>query len=73
MNSSAGLSPAEFSFGPVAGDRAFDFSLTFEESVLSVVPSALLLLLAPVRLISLQKQPNRVGGKEFQLVKLVCV
>lgn len=61
-------------FGPVVAEcaRAFDFTLLFEESILSILPSAILILLAPVRLLALRKRPRIVGGSTLQLVKLVC-
>lgn len=72
MNSSASVC-TDASFGPaVQGcDRQFDFTVTFEESILSIVPSVLLLLLAPVRILRLQGRRPRVAGRGFQRVKLV--
>ena len=60
-------------FGPVVDEcaRTFDFTLLFEESILSILPSALLLFAAPVRLLSLTKRKRVVGGNVFRLVKLV--
>ena len=42
-------------FGPAISDchGAFDFTLLFEQSILSIGPSALLLLLGPLRLYQL--------------------
>ncbi|RDW69977.1 hypothetical protein BP5796_08374 [Coleophoma crateriformis] len=48
-------------FGPVAnvqtcGKDTFDFTLVFEQSIMSIGPSAVLLLVAPLRWIQLQSQ-----------------
>jgi ATP-binding cassette, subfamily C (CFTR/MRP), member 1 len=61
------------SFGPAVAEceRAFDFTLLFEESILSIGPSVLLLLFAPLRILSLSNKRRKVGGKPLQLVKLV--
>ncbi len=73
MNSTHGFCASDLSFGPsVDGcDRTFDFSLTFEESILSIVPSAFLLILGPLQLLFLQKKAIRVGGRKLQLLKIV--
>jgi hypothetical protein len=54
---------SDTSFGPaVEGfNRNFDFTVTFEESILSIVPSVLLILVAPVRILLLKDQRRRVG------------
>jgi ATP-binding cassette, subfamily C (CFTR/MRP), member 1 len=73
-NSSISCGPfADDTFGPVVDDcvRTFDFTLLFEESILAILPSALLLLAAPVRLFSLCKRRNVVGGSALLLAKLV--
>jgi ATP-binding cassette subfamily C (CFTR/MRP) protein 1 len=47
---------ADNAFGPAipsACRSGFDFTLMFEQSILSILPSALLLLLTPVRLYAL--------------------
>lgn len=48
----------ENSFGPAVEEcvRVFDFTLLFEENILSILPSVILVLLAPVRLLSLRKK-----------------
>lgn len=60
-------------FGPVVAEcaRAFDFTLLFEESILSILPSAILILLSPVRLLSLRKKQHVVGGGALRGAKLV--
>jgi len=46
-------------FGPSVTGH-FDFTPLFEESILSIIPSALLLLVLPFRLWSLHKQPPKI-------------
>jgi hypothetical protein len=60
----------ETSFGPSAKGR-FDFTLTFENAVLSIVPSVVFFLLAPQRLVWLSKQPRKVVKSSQPIVKLV--
>ncbi|KAE8381911.1 putative multidrug resistance protein [Aspergillus bertholletiae] len=51
-------------FGPVSCLRPFDFTLTFEQSILSILPSALLILASPLRLMYLlQRRPRTVNSK----------
>ena len=49
---------ADDAFGPIVISscrQGFDFTLLFEQSILSIVPSVILLLLIPVRLFSLYR------------------
>ncbi|KAK0718041.1 P-loop containing nucleoside triphosphate hydrolase protein [Lasiosphaeria miniovina] len=59
----------EADFGPAATGR-FDFTLAFEGAILSIVPSALFLLLAPQRLVWLMKQPRKVAKSPRSILKL---
>lgn len=61
----------EANFGPAAPGK-FDFTLTFEGAILSILPSGLFLLLAPQRLFWLMKQPYKVTRSRRTLLKLVC-
>ncbi|PYH48029.1 putative multidrug resistance protein [Aspergillus saccharolyticus JOP 1030-1] len=49
-------------FGPSLSDCLirFDFTLLFEQSILELVPSILLILLAPLRLVQLLRSPKKV-------------
>jgi hypothetical protein len=49
--------------GPCAATRrdTFDFTLLFEQSVMSIGPNVLLLLIAPLRWIQLQSQPQKTA------------
>ena len=61
-------------FGPHAiGCRGgFDFTLLFEESILSIAPIALLLILALFRILHLLKKRARVTPSPLLPLKLVC-
>lgn len=60
-------------FGPVVracrGD--FDFTLLFEETILSATPSILVMVLAGARILYLRRRPKIVWARKFQLLKLV--
>lgn len=62
------------SFGPfldLPGRTTFDFTLLFEETILSILPSALLLLVIPPRILRLWKTPRKVTGSYLQTTKIV--
>ncbi|KAF4969630.1 hypothetical protein FSARC_3209 [Fusarium sarcochroum] len=78
MNSSETLcSPSlDASFGPFIGPECrdgFDFTLVFEQSILVLLPAALLLILAPFRLFRLRNAPVKVTGHGLGTVKLVVI
>ncbi|KAF4462606.1 Multidrug resistance-associated 1 [Fusarium albosuccineum] len=78
MNSSATFcaSSADAAFGPIVGPECrdgFDFTLTFEQSILVLSPAALLLLVAPFRLFSLYNAPVKVAGHRLRLFKLAAI
>ena len=60
-------------FGPtVQGCRDnFDFTLLFEQSILSIGPSVLLLLLAPLRLSHLVKCEVKALPHPMRIIKVV--
>ncbi|KAJ0278858.1 hypothetical protein COL940_007074 [Colletotrichum noveboracense] len=69
---------ADSEFGPVHGCRGdFDFSLLFEQTIFSAVPSGLFLFLAAIRLLVLfprQKKSQRVAvGSGLRWAKLSAV
>jgi hypothetical protein len=69
-----GCSPSvDGSFGPIVDDcvRTFDFTLLFEESILSILPSSIFLILAFLRIGVLSGRKRRVGGHVFSTVKVV--
>ena len=76
MNSTTICAPnGDINFDPQVEPclRAFDFTVQFEDIFLSIAPSALFILIAPVRIYFLAKVPRRVvGGSTFQILKLVC-
>ncbi|KAK6213368.1 hypothetical protein QIS74_09370 [Colletotrichum tabaci] len=68
------VSQGDYDFGPVVDPcvRKFDFTLLFEDTILSIIPSAIFVVLAALRILSLRSQPN-VAGNVFRLVKLVLI
>jgi ATP-binding cassette, subfamily C (CFTR/MRP), member 1 len=60
-------------FGPVVqGCRSnFDFTLFFEQTILSIGPAALLLLFAPPRMIQLWRESKKTVSSRFLLYKTV--
>ncbi|KAI4848302.1 multidrug resistance-like protein, partial [Aureobasidium sp. EXF-8845] len=69
------LPAADSAFGPaVEGCRqGFDFTLTFESHIFSIVPSVLLLCFAPLRFKSLSRVRPKVKGTAFKYVKLSVI
>jgi ATP-binding cassette, subfamily C (CFTR/MRP), member 1 len=68
------LRAADDTFGPFVESisrTSFDFTRLFEESVFSIGPSALLLLVAPFRILHLSKAPRRVARSPLAIGKLV--
>jgi hypothetical protein len=62
------------SFGPfykLPNKSTFDFTLLFEETILSIAPSALLLLLIPPRILHLWKTPRKVNSSYLLTAKIV--
>jgi hypothetical protein len=49
----------------------FDFTLLFEETILSILPSAVLLLLIPPRILQLWKTPHKVISSYLLTTKIV--
>ncbi|KAL3427034.1 hypothetical protein PVAG01_00542 [Phlyctema vagabunda] len=66
---------ADDTFGPLVSScrRSFDFTLLFEESFLSIVPSTFFILLAVLRLRSLYGKRKRVEAKPQLTIKLICI
>lgn len=63
------------SFGPQVDPSVtpFDFTLFFQESILTIGPAALLLLIVPWRIRYLRKCPRRVVAVHFRNIKVVCI
>ncbi|KAI3332982.1 ABC transporter [Ustulina deusta] len=69
-------SNADLSFGPAIDSRCrdgFDFTLLFEESILSLIPAALFILVSPLRLVYLVKSPTKAGSSPARFQKLAIV
>lgn len=60
------------SFGPVTPGE-FDFTPLFEDIILSIVPSAILLLSLPFRVFTLHRKPKKVSRSALHGQKLVRV
>ncbi|RDL38704.1 uncharacterized protein BP5553_03044 [Venustampulla echinocandica] len=72
------LCPASLdnAFGPRVNTcrRAFDFTQLFEESLMSIVPSILFIVVASLRLLALHHARRKASpGGTFQIAKLVAV
>ena len=61
------------SFGPYAGEcrGGFDFTLLFQETILSILPMILLLTLVPFRVAYLLKRERKVNSNLLLPTKLV--
>jgi len=57
----------------VVQDHRFDFTLLFEQSILSILPSVVLLLLVPVRLYQLRRSPLKTVPDPLQHAKFVII
>lgn len=74
VNSFLGSACADGFFGPAGGAHCrggFDFTFVFEESILMILPTVILLLTAPLRISSLIWEKQKVAGNNFGLLKLV--
>lgn len=62
-------------FGPHAANCRgdFDFTLMFEETILSLSPLAILLIVAPLRILYLFKKDRKVVQSPLLSLKLVCM
>lgn len=51
----------------------FDFNVDFEQVFFSIIPSALFLVAASCRTVSLARKPTVIKASVFRLVKVVCI
>jgi len=74
-NASAPACLNDASLGPaVVGCRDdFDFTVVFEQSILSILPSALFEVLALARIWQLHRKPAVVSGRKLQFLKSVSI
>lgn len=70
-SNSSSLKHSVDTFGP-AVPGAFDFTLLFEDAILSILPSALLFFILPIRILSLWGKPRKVARGLLYENKLVC-
>ncbi|THX15452.1 hypothetical protein D6D13_02021 [Aureobasidium pullulans] len=58
-------------FGPASCDGSFDFTLLFEQTILSIVPSSIFLCCFPISLYKLYKLAPKFEASTFRAFKLV--
>ncbi|KAI4721875.1 putative ABC transporter [Aureobasidium sp. EXF-10727] len=58
-------------FGPASCDGSFDFTLVFEQTILSIAPSVIFLCFLPVSLIKLFRRAPKFKASTIRIVKLV--
>ncbi|KAL0933172.1 ABC multidrug transporter [Colletotrichum truncatum] len=68
-------STADDAFGPIVQNcrDGFDFTLTFEQCLFTILPASLLLLAAPFRFRQLYKLPRIVSGDALRLTKQAAI
>ncbi|KAF2012008.1 multidrug resistance-like protein [Aaosphaeria arxii CBS 175.79] len=64
---------ADAAFGPIIDGCRSDFTFTFEQYFLSVIPSVVFLLLASFRVKALWKQRIQVDGTILRSIKLISI
>jgi hypothetical protein len=67
-------SECENDFGPAVGSGCgdgFDFTLLFEQTILSILPAAAFLIASPLRINYLRKQSIRTRRNSIRVAKLV--
>jgi hypothetical protein len=70
--SSSSMSSSDNYFGPQL-PHIFDFTILFEQSILSILPTSLFIVLAPIRLWSLHRHETRVASRRLLWSKLVTI
>ncbi|KAJ5213416.1 ABC transporter integral membrane type 1 [Penicillium cf. viridicatum] len=60
----------ENAFGPVSHRRSFDFTITFEQAILSIIPSTFLLLAGLPRLLHLSRRQRKTRSGHDYFLKL---
>jgi len=56
----------------IDSDDRLDFTPLFEDTILSILPSAILLILLPFRILALRRRPRKVAKSSLHGNKLVC-
>lgn len=59
-------------FFEIPGRRDFDFTLLFEDTILSILPAVVLLLAAPLRMVYLGQSSRKVATTKLRDIKIVC-
>ncbi|KAK1675557.1 P-loop containing nucleoside triphosphate hydrolase protein [Colletotrichum godetiae] len=67
--------PGDSAFGPVMDScvRKFDFTLLFEDTILSILPSSIFIILAALRMFSRRSVQHKVANNTFRQVKLASI
>ncbi|KAJ5401745.1 ABC transporter integral membrane type 1 [Penicillium crustosum] len=63
---------SENAFGPVSHLRPFDFTITFEQAILSIIPSTFLLLAGPTRILHLSRCQRKTRSGHDYFLKLAA-
>lgn len=71
MNSTHGVCPEDYAFGPIAQCRGLDVTLVFEESILSLLPASLMIIASFARFLALRNSRVVVAPKSFYSTKSV--
>lgn len=74
LDNSRDCASVDDTLGPWAGPKCrggFDFTLLFTESFLTIAPLAVLLCIAPFRIIYLWSKPSKVSRSSLLYTKLV--
>ncbi|KAI5240904.1 putative ABC transporter [Aureobasidium subglaciale] len=69
--SDATASCSSHSFGPASCDGSFDFTLLFEQTILSIAPSAVFLCCLPVSLFKLHQVGPKFNASYIRTLKLI--
>lgn len=67
------LNSSDSQFGPAYSGpfRSFDFTLLFEDTILTILPASVFLVAAGARAVWLTSKPNKVATSFSRLTKLV--
>jgi ATP-binding cassette, subfamily C (CFTR/MRP), member 1 len=75
LSSTGDLKAVDNEFGPVVDQsiRTFDFTLLFEETILSILPSSIFIILSVLRLYVLSTKKTITSGYRLKTGKLVGI
>ncbi|KAK5046622.1 hypothetical protein LTR84_007383 [Exophiala bonariae] len=67
------VNSSDLLFGPVSQARSFDFTLFFEDTILTIAPATLFLIVATTRILWLSGKPTKVATSVSRLTKIVLL